>query len=92
MAKIANPALAKTIAEGITASKGNSSVPLTTEKETKVYEHMQHHYDKEDKIVRQSCMKAAASAYNPPFGEAPEEIAAKIIKISEILFTWVNSK
>jgi len=92
MAKIANPALAKTIAEGITASKGNSSVPPTTEKETKVYEHMQHHYDKEDKIVRQSCMKAAASAYNPPFGEAPEEIAAKIIKISEILFTWVNSK
>lgn len=96
--KITQPDLAKEIAatlegnaEQQTISKlsGLESEPESTDV---VYEHMKHHYNKEDKIVRQSCMKAAASCYVPAVDEIPEDIANKVIRISEILFTWVNSK
>lgn len=59
--------------------------------EKKVFDHIQHHYDKDAKIQKQSCMKAAASVYNPPFGEEPEIIANKVIQIAEKLYQWVNS-
>jgi len=59
--------------------------------EKKTLEHIQHHYDKDSKIQKQSCMKAAASVYNPPFGETPEVIADKVIQIAEKLYQWVNS-
>ena len=59
--------------------------------EKKVFDHIQHHYDKDAKIQKQSCMKAAASVYNPPFGEEPETIANKVIQIAEKLYQWVNS-
>jgi hypothetical protein len=91
MSKIANPKLASVIADGIVKTKAGMSA-LSKKETDVVYEHMQHHYDKEEKIIRQSCMKAAASCYNPPFGEQPKEIASKIIEISEILFSWVTSK
>jgi hypothetical protein len=59
--------------------------------EKKAFEHIQHQYDKDAKIQKQSCMKAAASAYNPPFGEDPDVIADKVIQIAKKLFQWVNS-
>jgi hypothetical protein len=59
--------------------------------EKKTLEHIQHHYDKDAKIQRQSCMKAAASVYNPPFGEDVDVIASKVIQIAEKLYQWVNS-
>ena len=61
------------------------------EKEKKTLEHIQHHYDKDAKIQKQSCMKAAASVYNPPFGEDVDVIASKVIQIAEKFYQWVNS-
>jgi len=122
MGKIANPALAQAIAEGIVKpaselkakvkpqaqpkqeayveedpTDSNNSVgslpggDALQRVEKKTLEHIQHHYDKDAKIQKQSCMKAAASVYNPPFGEDPEMIASKVIQIAEKLFQWVNS-
>jgi hypothetical protein len=115
MAKIANPALAQAIADGIVkpASElkpkkfkpANKEESVTNENlvaalpggealervEKKTLEHIQHHYDKDAKIQKQSCMKAAASVYNPPFGEDVEVIASKVIQIAEKLYQWVNS-
>jgi hypothetical protein len=59
--------------------------------EKKVFTHIQHQYDKDAKIQRQSCLKAAASVYNPPFGEDVDVIANKVIQIAERLYQWVNS-
>ncbi len=111
MTKIANPALAQVIADGLVKpaselkSKKNPKKVATEENsvaalpggdalakvEKKTLEHIQHHYDKDAKIQKQSCMKAAASVYNPPFGEDPDLIASKVIQIAEKLFQWVNS-
>lgn len=114
MGKIANPALAQAIADGIVKPanqiKARNITPkkeeVVTEEnsvaalpggeglakvEKKTLEHIQHHYDKDAKIQKQSCMKAAASVYNPPFGETPEAIADKVIQIAEKLYKWVNS-
>ena len=114
MGKIANPALAQAIADGIVkpanqikpknikpkreevATNDNAVAALPggeglAKVEKKTLEHIQHHYDKDAKIQKQSCMKAAASVYNPPFGEAPEAIAEKVIQIAEKLYQWVNS-
>ena len=112
MSKIANPALAQVIADGLVKpaselkSKKNPKKAAATEEnsvaalpggdalakvEKKTLEHIQHHYDKDAKIQKQSCMKAAASVYNPPFGEDPDLIASKVIQIAEKLFQWVNS-
>jgi hypothetical protein len=115
MTKIANPALAQVIADGLVKpaselkSKKNPKKAVATDSgdensvaalpggdalakvEKKTLEHIQHHYDKDAKIQKQSCMKAAASVYNPPFGEDPDLIASKVIQIAEKLFQWVNS-
>lgn len=117
MGKIANPALAQAIADGIvkpanqlkakqTKSRKAAEAKKATEEnsvaslpggeglakvEKKTLEHIQHHYDKDAKIQKQSCMKAAASVYNPPFGEDPNIIADKVIQIAEKLYQWVNS-
>jgi hypothetical protein len=114
MGKIANPALAQAIADGIVkpanqikpknikpkkeevVTEENSVAALPggeglAKVEKKTLEHIQHHYDKDAKIQKQSCMKAAASVYNPPFGETPEVIADKVIQIAEKLYQWVNS-
>ena len=86
--KISNVNLAADISKIVEESKGNPSTP--TPKALPVFEHMQHHYDKDDKIVRQSCMKAAASAIVSKTTDKPETIAAKIIAVSDILFQWVK--
>jgi hypothetical protein len=117
MAKIANPALAQAIADGIVKpaselkyKRKKPAVAATVEEnppvnevaalpggeallrvEKKTLEHIQHHYDKDTKIQKQSCMKAAASVYNPPFGEDVDIVASKVIQIAEKLFQWVNS-
>jgi len=119
MGKIANPALAQAIADGIVkpaselkAKKKAETKPKQSgskeaestnavdllpggealqKVEKKTLEHIQHHYDKDAKIQRQSCMKAAASVYNPPFGEDVDVIASKVIQIAEKLYQWVNS-
>lgn len=118
MGKIANPALAQAIADGIVKPASELKVkrkkpieekaivdtetPVNTvdslpggealnRVEKKTLEHIQHHYDKDAKIQKQSCMKAAASVYNPPFGEDVDVIASKVIQIAEKLYQWVNS-
>ena len=123
MGKIANPALAQAIADGIVkpaselkakrkvkanstnleqenteaqevASNEVASLPggeALQRVEKKTLEHIQHHYDKDAKIQKQSCMKAAASVYNPPFGEDVDVIASKVIQIAEKFYQWVNS-
>jgi hypothetical protein len=120
MGKIANPALAQAIADGIVKpaselkakrkAKTNLEQANTKGKEVtsnevaslpggealqrvekKTLEHIQHHYDKDAKIQKQSCMKAAASVYNPPFGEDVDVIASKVIQIAEKFYQWVNS-
>lgn len=113
MGKIANPALAQAIADGIvkpasklkpnrkpkeqpevTSNNEVASLPgneALQRVEKKTLEHIQHHYDKDAKIQKQSCMKAAASVYNPPFGEDVDVIASKVIQIAEKLYQWVNS-
>lgn len=122
MKKIANPALAQAIVDGIVkpaselkaktkpqakpkqeakaeeeSTDSNNAVgslpggDALQRVEKKTLEHIQHHYDKDAKIQKQSCMKAAASVYNPPFGEDPEMIASKVIQIAEKLYQWVNS-
>lgn len=89
---IANPALASEIADTIRNKAEEVIAKKKKVAQTVVYEHMQHQYDKEEKIIRQSCMKAAASAYNSPVGEKPEVTASNVIKISKLLMKWVNSK
>jgi predicted nucleic-acid-binding Zn-ribbon protein len=78
---IANKKLANIIAKQITGTDKEKSVP--------VFEHMQHAYDKDAKIIKQSCLKAAASAYVGKSGESAEATAKKIIDIAELLYTWV---
>jgi hypothetical protein len=114
MGKIANPALAQAIADGIvkpanqikpknikpkkeeivTEENSVASLPggdALDKVEKKTLGHIQHHYDKDAKIQKQSCMKAAASVYNPPFGEDVDVIASKVIQIAEKFYQWVNS-
>lgn len=79
---IANKKLANVIAKQITGV-------ADAEKPAPVFEHMQHAYDKDAKIIRQSCLKAAASAYTGKSGEDPETTAKRIIDIAEHLYTWV---
>ena len=61
---IANKKLANKIAQQITGTDKEKSSP--------VFEHMQHAYDKDAKIIKQSCLKAAASAYVGKSGDSAE--------------------
>lgn len=78
-------------------SEGNTVASLdgSTAKErieTKALEHIEHQYNKDAKIQKQACMKAAASVYKPTSKQSIDTIAKNVIAIAEKLYEWVNLK